>query len=141
MFTKCPVSIILKSYDWAIEQRDNGNCVISGFHSKIEKDVFFYLLKGTQPIILILARGLKKRYPPEIKTAFANNRLLIISPFVESVSHNIAKNAQIRNQLMVDLADEVLIVYAAKKGNLLKLVEDYKENGKKFISFGADENE
>ncbi|HHT9146151.1 MAG TPA: DNA-binding protein, partial [Candidatus Wunengus sp. YC61] len=57
---KCPADIILKSYDWAIEQREKGVCVISGFHSKIEIDVLHYLLKGTQPIILALARGLKK---------------------------------------------------------------------------------
>jgi hypothetical protein len=42
---KIPADIILKSYDWAIEQRDKGICIISGFHSKIEKDVFQYLYK------------------------------------------------------------------------------------------------
>jgi hypothetical protein len=48
---KCPADIVLKSYDWAIERREKGECVISGFHSKIEKDVLHYLLKGAQPII------------------------------------------------------------------------------------------
>jgi hypothetical protein len=43
----------------AIAQRESGNCVISGFHSQIEKDVLHYLLKGNQPIIVFLARGLK----------------------------------------------------------------------------------
>ncbi len=33
---KVPVDIILKTYDWAIEQRDNGICVVSGFHSENE---------------------------------------------------------------------------------------------------------
>ncbi len=28
---KCPAAVVLKSYDWAIEQRDKGVCVISGF--------------------------------------------------------------------------------------------------------------
>ena len=37
---KVPAKIILKTYDWAIEQRKKGVCVVSGFHSKIEKDVF-----------------------------------------------------------------------------------------------------
>jgi predicted Rossmann fold nucleotide-binding protein DprA/Smf involved in DNA uptake len=78
-----PSNIILKTYDWAIEQREKGNCIISGFHSKIEKDVFHYLLKGTQPIILILARGMKKRWEIEIAEALQKNRLLIISPFSE----------------------------------------------------------
>ena len=34
---KIPAGIVLKCYDWAIEQREAGNCVISGFHSTIEK--------------------------------------------------------------------------------------------------------
>jgi len=34
---KIPASAVLKCYDWAIEQREKGNCVISGFHSKLEK--------------------------------------------------------------------------------------------------------
>jgi len=56
-----PAEVVLKCYDWAIEQRNKGKCVILRFHSKIEKDVLHYLLKGTQPIILALARGLKRR--------------------------------------------------------------------------------
>ncbi len=56
---KVPASIMLKCYDWAIQQREQGNCVISGFHSRIEKDVLHYLLKDKQPIIVALVRGLK----------------------------------------------------------------------------------
>ncbi|MFQ5788182.1 MAG: hypothetical protein ACE5H1_09405 [Thermodesulfobacteriota bacterium] len=36
---KCPSDIILRSLDWAKEKKDKGECVISGFHSRIEKDV------------------------------------------------------------------------------------------------------
>ncbi|MCY7310140.1 MAG: hypothetical protein LH619_05120, partial [Chitinophagaceae bacterium] len=36
---KVPASIVLKCYDWAIEQREKGNCIMSGFHSQLEKDV------------------------------------------------------------------------------------------------------
>ena len=39
---KVPASIVLKCYDWAIQQREDGNCIISGFHSQIEKDVLHY---------------------------------------------------------------------------------------------------
>jgi len=48
-----PASAVLKCYDWAIEQRDNGNCIISGFQSQIEKDVFHYLLKGGDVEIIL----------------------------------------------------------------------------------------
>ena len=62
---KVPTSVVLKCYDWAITQREKGNCVISGFHSQLEKDVLHYLLKGKQPIIIALARGLKEKLEPE----------------------------------------------------------------------------
>jgi hypothetical protein len=32
-----PASAVLKCYDWAIVQREAGNCIISGFHSQLEK--------------------------------------------------------------------------------------------------------
>jgi hypothetical protein len=32
---RLPASVVLKCYDSAIEQREKGNCVISGFHSQI----------------------------------------------------------------------------------------------------------
>ena len=41
---KVPAEIILKTYEWAIEQRDKGICIVSGFHSKIEKDIFHYFI-------------------------------------------------------------------------------------------------
>ena len=108
---KCPSNIVLKSLDWAKEMKDNGKCVISGFHSQIEKDVFNILLKGNQPIILVLARGMKKRWPADIKEAIENNRLLIISPFDESVKRITQETANRRNEIMADLADEIFLAY------------------------------
>ena len=57
---KCPAHIVLKSYDWAIEQREKGNCIISGFHSKIEKDVFHFLLKRKSTYYTYFSKRLKK---------------------------------------------------------------------------------
>lgn len=122
---KCPADIILKSYDWAIEQRENGKCVISGFHSQIEKDVFYYLLKGKQPIVLVLARGLKKRFEPEVKNALKQNRLLVISPFNESVKRITSETSTKRNKKMADLADEIFVAHASEGGNLEKLIQEF----------------
>jgi hypothetical protein len=66
-------AVVLKCYDWAIEQREKGTCVISGFQSQIEKDVLYYLLKGKQPVIVALAHGMKKRVDPKLKPAFFEN--------------------------------------------------------------------
>jgi len=68
---KCPSDIIIKSLDWARDKKNNGDCIISGFHSRIEKDVFDILMKGKQPIILVLARGMKEHWPIKIKKDYS----------------------------------------------------------------------
>ena len=118
-----PPDVVLKAYDWAIEQREKGNCVISGFHSQIEKDVLHFLLKGKQPVIMVLARGMQKRFRVELKQAEKEKRLLIISPFERMVLRPTIKTAIIRNQLMIELADEVFIAYASPGGNIEKLLK------------------
>ncbi len=126
-----PASVVLKCYDWAISQRDQGNCIISGFHSKIEKDVFHYLLAGTQPVIMALARGMKEKIETDLKAAVDAGRLLMVTPFENSVKRVTAATAEKRNRFMIELADEVVIGYAGKGGMLERLVAEVK--GKKVI--------
>lgn len=136
---KCPADIVLKSYDWAIEQRERGACVISGFHSKIEKDVLHYLLKGTQPLILALARGFKKRLEPAFAKALDNNRLFIITPFEEKIKRVTKETANLRNRLMAELADEIFIAYFSNGGNLDTLVSESSLAGKPISTFQTQE--
>ena len=53
---------VLRCYDWATEQNQLGRCVVSGFHSKLEKDVLHFLLKTKTPTILVLGRAPTKNY-------------------------------------------------------------------------------
>ena len=122
-----PASVVLKCYDWAISQRDQGNCIISGFHSRIEKDVFHYLLSGTQPVIMALARGMKEKNDTDLKMAVAAGRLLIVTPFENSVKRVTAETAERRNRFMIELADEVVIGYAGRGGMLERLVAEVKD--------------
>lgn len=123
---KCPAEVVLKSLDWAKNKKDNIDCVISSFHSKIEKEVFDILLKGDQPLILFLARGMKKRWSTAIKNAVNEQRLLIISPFNKKVRRITQETANKRNKIMIDIADEVFIAYARKNGNLEKILKTKK---------------
>ena len=119
-----PALVVLKCYDWAIEQREKGNCVISGFHSQIEKDVLHYLLKGKQPIIVALARGLKEKLEPEFVIPLEQGRLLIITPFDKTVKRVNSQTAQTRNQMMAELADQIAIGYASPGGQLETLLRE-----------------
>ncbi len=127
---------ILKVYDWAVEQKNKGVCVISGFHSKIENDVYDILLKGTQPLIMVLARSLKKQYDDKTEIALQNNRLLILSPFDETVTRVSRETAAVRNAFAADMADEVFIAYARQKGSIEKLALKLTGQGKKIQYLG-----
>ena len=118
-----PASAVLKCYDWAIAMREENKCVISGFHSQIEKDVLHYLLKGTQPIIVVLARGLKQKIEKEFITALEQGRLLIITPFENSITRVSKKNAIIRNQFMAMLANDLVLGYKKDGGELDALIK------------------
>lgn len=123
---RVPASAVLKCYDWAIAQREAGRCVISGFHSQMEKDVLHYLLKGTQPIILALARGLKQRLEPELQQPLEQGRLLIITPFDYSVKWVTSQTSQLRNRMMIEMADEIVVGYSSPNGQLDTLLADYE---------------
>ena len=122
-----PASVVLKCYDWAIAEREAGNCVISGFHSPLEKDVLHYLLKGTQPIIIALARGLKIRVEAELKKPLDQGRLLIITPFEDSVKRVTIATAAIRNRMMIEIADKVVVGYSSPGGQLEQLLANYPD--------------
>lgn len=121
---KYPSNIILDVFDWAIKMRDSGNCIISGFQSKLEKDVLEYLLKGKQPIIIVLSRSLKKQIEPEIKENIDNGRILLISPFSEDKKRITEELATNRNRFILNLADELYIPYISKGGLLDKLSKE-----------------
>jgi len=115
---KCPAEVILKSFDWAIEQRNKGNCVITGAHSAVEKDVFHFLLKGKQPLILVLGRRMCKVSDPILQTAIDKNRLLIIAPLWECQARLSKSSSVKRNEFIVQIADELVVAYATHGGNL-----------------------
>ena len=130
---KIPASVVLKCYDWAIEQREVGNCIISGFHSVIEKDVFYYLIKGTQPIIIVVARGMKKKVEPELLKPVEEGRLLIITSFEKTIKQVTRETAEKRNRFMIEIADEIVIGHASKGGMLERLIAEVKEKKVTFI--------
>ena len=126
---KVPAEIVLKSYDWAKQQREKSICIVCGNHSQIEKDVFKILLKGKQPLILVLARSIKKRLELEIKEAIESNRLLIISPFNIETKRITRETAEIRNKYIIELSDKITVAYKTPNGQLDKLLKnvEYEE--------------
>jgi predicted Rossmann fold nucleotide-binding protein DprA/Smf involved in DNA uptake len=115
---RCPGRVILPAYDQAAKWRDEGHCVISGFHSPVEKECLCILLRGSQPIIICPARALPKRMPQEWIQPLNNGRLLILSLFGEGERRVTAELASRRNELVAALADNVFVAHATPGGRL-----------------------
>ena len=75
----------------------------------------------------------KKILQKSIKEAIENNRLLIISPFDDSVKRITQETANRRNEIMADLADEIFLAYYTEGGNLHNLIKSIKD--KKIVVF------
>ncbi len=119
---KYPAEVVLKSYDWAKEQREQGNCIVCRNHSQIEKDVFGILLKGKHPLILVLAIGLKSRWKPEIEKAINEKRLLVISPFKKEIRRVTRETAEKRNEKITEICDKIVVGSKSKNGQLEELL-------------------
>lgn len=119
---------VLRCYDWATEMRRRGVCVISGFSSKLEKDVLHFLLKGTQPIIIVLARKMYKVIPKELQAPMEQNRLLIIS--VSNAARQSKSTALARNRYICEISDQILFVGVTEQSclNSLKITFENKES-------------
>ena len=125
---KCPGSAILAAHDQAASWRDSGRCVISGFHSPIEKECFLILLRGTQPIIIYPAHSLENmRVPGAWKAPLAAGRLLILSPFSSTHRRVTADLAARRNGIVAALADEAWFAYVTPGGQAEHLTKRLSE--------------
>jgi len=115
---RCPGSVILRAYDQAAKWRDAGHCVISGFHSPVEKECLRILLRGEPPIIICPARAMPQRIAPELRAPLAAGRLLILSAFPPTETRITPELAARRNALVSALATDTLILHATPGGRL-----------------------
>ena len=99
---------ILPTLDWALKiSKQKDIAIISGFHSKMERDVLKILLQGECGIIVVLARGMYRKLPKQYEVAMSQNRLLIISYEKESVIRVSEATAHKRNNYVREIADEM----------------------------------
>jgi predicted Rossmann fold nucleotide-binding protein DprA/Smf involved in DNA uptake len=134
---RCPGNAILAAYDKAAFWRNAGRCIISGFHSPIEKECLRILLRGVQPIIVCPARSLENmRVPGDWKAPLAAGRLLILSPFIPSQRRITAELAVLRNEFVAALADEAWFAHIAPGGNAERLAKRLAEWEISFSTLG-----
>lgn len=118
-----PPEMVLTCYDWAVKMANEGQCVISGFSSHLEREVLHFLMKGRQPIILVLARQMYHEMPPELQMLLDEKRLLIIS--VSKAVRQSKATALIRNKYICEIADHIVFVGVNEKSSLHPLYVQY----------------
>jgi predicted Rossmann fold nucleotide-binding protein DprA/Smf involved in DNA uptake len=100
---------ILPTLDWATEiSKREEIAVVSGFHSKMERNVLEILLKGQCGIIIVLARGMYRKLPIQYEEAMSQKRLLIISNEKDNVKRVSEQTAHKRNEFVREIADEMM---------------------------------
>ena len=100
---------ILPTLDWATEgSKREDYAIVSGFHSKMERNVLEILLKGQCGIIVVLARVLYRKLPKQYEEAMSQNRLLIISNEKYNVKRVSEQTAHKRNEFVREIADEMM---------------------------------
>ena len=99
---------ILPTLDWAMQVcKQKDIAIVSGFHSKMERDVLKILLQGECGIIVVLARGMYSRLPQQYEEAMLQNRILIISYEKDSVTRISEATAHKRNGYVREIVDEM----------------------------------
>ena len=124
-----PTDMVLRCYDWAQQASRGNECIVSGFSSHLEKRVLHFLIRGTCPIILVLARHMYKRVPDELQPLLDNGRLFIIS--TTSATRQSRITAYARNQYICEMADKVVMVGVSDRSSLAPLKESFSY---KFLS-------
>ena len=99
---------VLPTLDWATEisQRE-GVAVVSGFHSRMEREVLKILLRGKCGIFVVLARGMYHQVPQIYEEALQQNRLLLLSYEKDNLTRISERTAPKRNEWVISLSDEI----------------------------------
>ncbi len=100
---------VIPALDWAIAQANNPQTVImSGFQSTLEKKILRYLLSGKCGIILVLARSIYKKIPPEYAQPLADGRMLILS--LSDAPRTNRNTAHSRNEYIAQKAASLVFI-------------------------------
>lgn len=139
--SKCPGDLIIKTYDLSKKWRDEGNIVVSGFHSPMEQECLTILLRGKQPIILCPARSIEgMQLKKEYINPLGEGRLLILSAANKKDCRITSATSQARNRFVAALADEIFITHAETSGKTTELAKEVMAWRKPVFSFASNSN-
>lgn len=114
---------VLPTLDWATEiAKRNDIAIVSGFHSKMEREVLEILLKGRCGIICVLARPIYKVIPAKFRDAYAEDRVLFISRNTSKSTMTSRHHCQKRNEYIASISDELVFSSLTPESSLCCIV-------------------
>lgn len=114
-----PLSV-LPTLDWAadIARRDDV-VVVSGFQSKMEREVLDFLLRGRCGVVCVLARSIYKIVPEVYRQAYSAGRVLFVSQ--EQSLRVDRSSAARRNELIAEMCNELVFTSVTEASSLYPL--------------------
>ncbi len=135
---QCPGVAIRAAMDWALEQARARRAVISGFHSPLEQSVLNLMLEARSPAILVLARPIAcARLKTNWTTAISEGRMTVVSTSTDTTRLTSARAAR-RNDLVAQLADNIVIAHASAGGELARQSAYWARRGTPLHTLTAD---
>lgn len=118
---------VLPTLDWATEVASREDvAVVSGFHSKMEREVLDFLLRGKCGIICVLARSIYNKIPEKYREAYNAGRVLFIAPFKTSATMTSRHLCQQRNEYVTFISDNLIFSSLTPQSSLYRLSLQHK---------------
>lgn len=115
---------VLPTLDWAAETAKREEiAVVSGFHSRMEREVLDFLMKGRCGIICVLARPIYKIVPTSFRAAHAQGRVLFISTNTYKSTMTSRHLCHLRNEQVASIADELVFSSLKPESSLNSIIE------------------
>ena len=138
---QCPGSIIIRTLDLTRTLRDAEVPVIGGFHSPMEHECLDILLRGEQPVVRCVAQGMSSlNFETQTQAAIDQGRLLIVSPFDDTVEFATAVEAMQRNDIVAALATDLWVPHASPNGKAWSTVRAALERQQRVFTFDDESN-
>lgn len=113
---------VLPTLDWAAEVANSEDvAIISGFHSKMEREVLDFLLRGKCGIVCVLARSIYKKIPDKFRESYNSGRVLFIAPFKTSATMTSRHLCGKRNEYVASISDELVFSSLTLDSSLYQL--------------------
>ena len=125
---QCPGSVIRAAIDWTLQQAQARRVVISGFHSPLEQSVLKVLIQARSPVVAVLARPVNAaKLPSEWLEPVTQGRMAVVSA-AATAARLTGELAMARNQLVAQLATDIVVAHASPGGALAGLLAQWQVN-------------